>query len=310
MGRDDLSAVWQMHQRSLVFDEVPQTILLEELETELDDVHVVLESDTRAAYVEGELAGYIYTYHLPSEECEERCLLFGTVEPRFRRRGVGTALMRWALARSQDQLLSSGRNLPRFVRLTSLDRVEGVGELCMSVGMNPVRYGEVMLRSLTDLPPLHVPDGVRIVPWPVERNEEILLEKNLSFADHWGSTPTSAALWEQCVSGPGTRVDLSFVAMDENDKIIGHMLNMRFENDDAVLGRSDGWLENLGILSEWRGRGVGGALIIRSLYAFLEAGCTHASLGVDGANPTGAVALYKTLGFETDHRSTTYELSC
>ena len=38
------------------------------------------------------LAGYAYTYHLPSEVREERCYIFGEVSPDLRRRGVGTAL--------------------------------------------------------------------------------------------------------------------------------------------------------------------------------------------------------------------------
>lgn len=94
------------------------------------------------------------------------------------------------------------------------------------------------------------------MPWPADddgdRDEEIRAAKNAAFADHWGSTPTSAHHWVQMVRGPGARRDLSFTALDEHDRVVAHCLNKRFEADDAVTGRRDGWIDNLGTLEEWR----------------------------------------------------------
>jgi len=59
----------------------------------------------------------------------------------------------------------------------------------------------------------------------------------------------------------------------------------------------------------WRGRGVASALVVRSLQAFEAAGLSHAALGVDGDNPTGAAHLYRSLGFEPHRRSVTYEIA-
>ena len=63
------------------------------------------------------------------------------------------------------------------------------------------------------------------------------------------------------------------------------------------------------MLREWRHRGIGSALIERSLRAFAAEGLTHAMLGVDTENQTGAVALYRALGFEPLTQSTTFELA-
>lgn len=306
---DDLPDLCTLHQRAQRHDGVPQVIQLDELEEELDDDHVSLSNDVRLATVDGRLAGYAYTYHLPSELREERCYVFGEVDPDCRRRGVGTALMRWGVTRAEAQLRSSGRTLPKYIRTDSYDFIEGSQRLFASLGMTVVRYTDELLRPLADLPPVTTPVGTRIVPWPDDRDEEIRTAKNEAFADHWGSTPTAAHHWEQMVRGYGARPDLSFIAVDEDDRVIGHCLNKRFDADDELLGRRDAWIDNLGTLRARRGSGVASALIAHSLHAFAAADCTHASISVDSENPTGAAQLYRRLGFEPQQRSITHQIA-
>jgi len=304
----ELPTVCALHQRSQRHDGIPELLQLEQLEEELDDEHVVLATDTRLAVVDGEPVGYVQTFHLPSDVREERCYVFGAVDPVHRGKGLGTALMQWALARGAEQLRSSGRSLPRYLRAEAPDYIESAHRLYARVGMLPIRYGEELLRPLTELPPVPVIEGVRIVPWPADRDEDIRIAKNLSFADHWGSTPTSPHNWENMVHGFGARPDLSVVAVDAQGAIVGHCLNSRYEVEDEVIGRRDAWIANLGTLRECRGRGIASALIAHSLAAFVAAGCTHASIGVDSANPSGAARLYRALGFVPIQRSITHQL--
>jgi mycothiol synthase len=306
---DELPAVCELHRAAQRHDGVPQVLELAELQDELDDEHVVLADDTRLALVHGDPAGYVYTYHLPSEVREERCYVFGEVHPAHRRQGVGTELMRWGLARAEQQLRSSGRALPRFIRADKPEYIEGAHRLFAHVGMQPVRYMEELLRPLTDLPEIPTLDGLRVTPWPEDRDEEIRLEKNAAFEDHWGSTPTSPHHWDQMVHGYGSRPDLSFVVLDDRDRVVAHCMNKRFESDDDLIGRSDGWIDSLGTLREHRGKGIASALVAHSLHAFAAAGLTHASIGVDSENPSGAAQLYRRLGFQPQQRSITYEIA-
>ena len=308
LSAPDLDETCALHNAAYRHDGSPMVMEVEELQEELDDEHVVFATDTMGAEVDGSIVGYAYTYHLPSDVREERCYVFGKVHPQHRRAGIGTALMQWGIRRAGEQLLSSGRSLPAYVRTDVSDSITDAHRVFSALGMTPVRYMDEMLRPLTDLPALTSVEGVRIVPWPDDRDEEIRDEKNVSFEQHWGSTPTSEHHWAQMVRGYGARPDLSFVALDLDDHVIGHCLNKRYPADDELLGRMDAWIDNLGTLPQWRGKGVGSALIAASLHAFAAAGLTHASIGVDSENPSGAAQLYRALGFRTNRSSITQEL--
>lgn len=306
---DDLPTVCDLSQRCQRHDGVEQVIQLDEIEDELDDEHVVLTTDTLAVFAGDDLAAFAYTYHLPSEVKEERCYVFGQVAPEARRRGIGRHLMTWGVARATDQLATSTRTLPRYVRVDHDSAEVGSAALFAAVGMQVVRYTDELRRPIGEpidtLPEL---DGVRVVTWPDDRDEEIRAAKNSAFADHWGSTPTAEHHWQQMVSGANSRRDLSSVALDGAGRVIGHCLVKRFAADDAVTGRREGWIDNLGVVRDWRGRGVATALIAHSIGVMEAEGLTHAVLMVDAENPTGAVSLYTGLGFEPVRRRITHQL--
>lgn len=308
---EDRPGVCDVVAASNTFDGVPQMVTLEEIEQDLDDETVVLATDTRVAVADDTrtIVGYAHTYHMPSDVGAERCYVFGDVHPDWRGRRIGSALLAWGTRRAEEQLRSSGGTRPGYVRVDAYDYCEADHRLYARHGFSPIRYFEELLRPLTDLPPEPgAGAGVRIVPWPADRSEEIRQVKNASFADHWGSTPQPEDRWVTQTTGHGAFPEHSFVALDDTDRIVGLCWNARYPEDDGLVGRSDGWIETLGTLREWRGRGVASALIARSLHSFASAGLTHASIGVDSANPTGASELYRALGFEPRQRSITHQI--
>jgi mycothiol synthase len=307
---DDLEALCALHNRAEAFDGVPRVLELDEMREDIDDERVVLATDVRIALCDGELAGYTYTYHLPSAERLERCHVVGNVDPDHRGVGVGRALVGWGVERATEQLRSSGSCLPKYIRVNSFDFIESAHRLYRRMGFTPVRYFDELLRPLDDLPVPGKVAGVSIVPWPNDRDDEILAVNNTAFADHWGSVPLDAVRWHNAVRGFGARPDLSFVAVDDaTGDVVSYCLNKRYEADDALTGRRDGSIEQLGTLAEWRGRGLASQLVVASLHAFSEAGLTHASIGVDSESPTGAARLYRQLGFEPLHRAIECEIA-
>ena len=98
-----------------------------------------------------------------------------------------------------------------------------------------------------------------------------------------------------------SRLAWSFLALD-GDRVVGVCRNGEFPSDTELTGRKEGWIMNLSTVRSHRKRGIASALIVASLEAFRDAGLTHAALGVDSENPTGAYGLYEALGFRPMHR--------
>lgn len=109
-----------------------------------------------------------------------------------------------------------------------------------------------------------------------------------SFKDHWGHTPRTyeemkASHWD----AEWFRSDLSLVAIAE-EGVVGICIN--------GARHDDGFVEDLGVIPGWRGRGVAEALLRTSFRLFKELGMQRASLNVDSDNSTGAMRLYEKVG--------------
>ena len=96
--------------------------------------------------------------------------------------------------------------------------------------------------------------------------------------------------------GPEMDPSIWCVAWD-GDQVAGVVMNAIFAEENAELGVQRGWLEHVSVRRPWRGRGVAKALCAASFRLLREQGMDEAWLGVDGANPTGALQLYEGLGF-------------
>jgi ribosomal protein S18 acetylase RimI-like enzyme len=84
------------------------------------------------------------------------------------------------------------------------------------------------------------------------------------------------------------------------------VINEINETENAAFNRRRGWLRSVFVRRPWRRRGLGLAIVLRSLQVLRERGMTSAGLGVDADNPTGAVRVYERAGFEVELRSTAY----
>ena len=116
-----------------------------------------------------------------------------------------------------------------------------------------------------------------------------------------------AAAWAHDLAAFGSRLDLSFLALD-GACVVGVCRNAHYPGDEEVTGRRDGWTMAVGVRASHRGRGIASALLAASAHAFRSAGFTHAALGVDRDNPTGAYTLYERLGYRTMTRTIVRQL--
>jgi mycothiol synthase len=296
--------------RAEAYDRVPRILSVDEVREQFADPADDLTLDTRVAVVDGEIVGVVCPAHSPADAGDDRIQVFGMVDPRHRGEGIGRALFAWAVERGRERLLASTHDRPRVLRANAYEWLDANQRLYERFGFRPVRWFEDLVRPLDATPPIGAPAGVTIEPWPKDRDGEILAARNEAFADHWGSTPISDARWTSLVRGHAARPDLSCIASEAaTGAVVGACLNHVYSEDFELVGRREGWIGDLSTVRAWRGRGVASALIATSLAVFAGDGLTHAMIGVDSANPTGAARLYRSLGFEPLYRSVTYQLA-
>lgn len=225
-------------------------------------------------------------------------LVEGWVRPDRRREGIGRALLAWSERHAAD-LAEEGAvpALPAFVHFTILESNPAAIAFARSTGYPMFRHGFLMRRDLsTPIPDRRLPPGIEIRPVEPEHHRRIWDADVEAFLDHHEPRERDEGDFEAAFHGPDVDTSLWRVAW-EGDEVVGSVMNAIFAEENARLGLDIGWLEHVSVRRAWRGRGVASALIVESLRALRERGMQIATLGVDGLNLTGALALYERLGF-------------
>jgi mycothiol synthase len=244
--------------------------------------------------------------HVPGgERTERRAFPFGHVHPAWRRRGVGTALLGWQEARAQERFAAHDDGLPTVIRVSAYDTQADRIALFERSGYSAARYFVEMLRSLSEpLPPAALAEGLEIRPWSDDVDEPARLAHNEAFADHWGSQPVTRHAWDEW-HDEFFVPEASFVAA-AGSRVVGYLSAAVYPHDFESRGRTEGWIEGLGVVRRYRRRGVASALLVAAMEAFRRRDLEHAVIGVDAENPTGAFGLYRRLGFVEEKRSITF----
>lgn len=290
-------------------------------ETDLEDVVRVLEAADRALGLPPEpiREELTWTWHLPTTNLEhdtrilrdaDAVIAYGEaiskhpdeggpldlsvrVHPDYRGAGIGTWLMAWG------ERLASERG-SEGVRAFAADRDASAHDLLRSRGYVHVRSAFTMRKDLeADEDPGTPPAGVRIRRYE-DADERALFEVDqASFAEHWAFRPMSFENFNEELHGEYWDPSLVFLA-EAGEEPVGCVVPFLFE--------TCGYVGILGVLKEWRGRGIGKALLRRSFAELAGRGMREARLSVDTQNVHGAVALYESLGMSVYRRYDIFDI--
>ncbi|AYG02955.1 GNAT family N-acetyltransferase [Gryllotalpicola protaetiae] len=299
---DDATALAGLHSVADAIDHPEWTVPEAELRDRLRRESIDLASDSMAAVTDsGAIVAYGLNVMGPNPETFVRVVLEGAIHPDVRGRGIGRQLLQWQRGRAQQQLAASDLGLPGWILIwQSTDNVTGV-KLAELLGFRPARYSATLARDLaTPIAKRETDAAVRLVPWDSALSLAALDAHRSAFRDHWGSQPASEEMWNEMVTDEFYRADLSFLALPADDAttVAGYALTSVFAHDFERQGYSSSYVNLVGTRREWRGHGVAAALLANVLTASQQAGLEKVVLDVDVENPTGAVGLYESLGFQ------------
>ncbi|SOE01547.1 GNAT family N-acetyltransferase [Blastococcus haudaquaticus] len=245
----------------------------------------------------GDLVAWATVLALPTFRDAFRITLEARVHPAWRNRGIGRALLAWQLERGRELHAERHPGSPAVLAVevyTSMSSLEG---LVRRAGLTQERWYFVMERPLTDLPAVPPVEGVELVAFTWDRDDEIRRAHNAAFTEHHGSAERDEATWQTLFTGQrGFRPELSSLAVADG-AVVAYALAYVFEADTAANGYETVDLGQIGVLPSARGRGLARATIASVLRAAADRKFGRAALQVDSENVTGALALYEGLGF-------------
>jgi mycothiol synthase len=211
----------------------------------------------------------------------ERVHLDGYVHPRFRRRGLGT----W-IVRNGEEL---ARELAEYAVSGTLAADRDANELFEREGWRLVRAFFRMVADLDGAPAPPPPAGLVIRTFEPGDAERFHAAEEEAFADHWDHDREPFEDFRRKeLESPEFDPTLWWLVLDGDEvAATARCVRRRFEM---------GWIGMLGVRRPWRRRGLGELLLRTAFVEFASRGETRVGLGVDAESETGATRLYERVG--------------
>jgi mycothiol synthase len=259
-----------------------------------------LEQNTLITVTEDGTIAAVAMLVFPPGEGDQLALFDGNVHVNYRGRGVGSFLLKWLEAHARQEFSTATSGAPQLMRTSCTEGQADRIALFEQNGFQAMRYSYQMRCSLAEpIPDASLPDGLQWAQWAPELDLPLMHAFNAAFSEHWGLQTMNEATWKEFFTGvPQFRGDLTYLAM-EADRIAGFCVNWVEGGENA----QEGWIEAIGVVPVWRGRGIASALMVKSLQLFQAEGLPRAALDVDAENPTGALRLYEKHGFKVAKES-------
>jgi mycothiol synthase len=228
-------------------------------------------------------------------ECHgEIGIAVGVVRPGRKGRGLGRSLV----ARAEERLGELGAARVHQIALASDPGAPG---LMAAQGYREVRrFYEMAVEQRMPPAEPQLPEELAIETLDTADARAFHDALDDAFRDHWEHHSLGFDdWWGRHSSSPGFDPTLWFLVRD------GGEIAAAVRNDPNRNG--GGWVGALGVRRPWRGRGLGRALLLHTFGEFYRRGTPRVSLGVDAENPTGATALYESVGMTVELEQVVYE---
>ncbi len=220
----------------------------------------------------------------------------GYVHPDAWGRGVGALLI--GALEAETRRRGSSR-----VQTATLLLDERAQELLRGCGYDEIRRFWQMRIDLTEPPsPPMWPAEVSVTTFDVADAAVFHAALDEAFADHWNHTPESFKDFSR-----------EYLQHDAFDPGLCTVVRAGGEIVAGTVCMPErlgvGWVSRLFTVRDWRGRGIGTALLADAFGRFWRSGRQSVGLGVDAQSDTGAERLYERAGMRVQLAAVVFERS-
>ena len=263
-------------------------------------------TDMIFAEVNGDVVGYGRCWWNNQIDGAIAYYFFAHLLPQWRETGIRLAMMRHLKQRLRQIAAAHPVEQKKLFVNWGMQTETHWINLLQAEGHKIVRYGLDMVRpNLENIPHCPPPDGIEIRRGTLAEWRQIWEGAREAFRDHWGMSEWSEENFAAWSKNPTFNPDLWQVAW-AGDEVAGGVLNFIDQKENEMFERQRGYTETIFVRRPWRGQGVAKALIARSFQVLKDAGMTEAALGVDAENLSGALHLYRKMGFAEVKRGMTF----
>jgi mycothiol synthase len=290
-------------------DQEGENYSAEDLAEQLDRPELDLAKDSISLWSGGRMIGYGIAHVKVAVVDVDRVNTEGTVDPEWRRQGLGATLMRWMIHRAGELHAATHPEAPGQVAAGANSSNVGADRMLRNLGFEDERYYFEMRRPLDQpVPDAPLPDGLELRSYDASYDEALREAHFEAFSDHWGWTPPTTEAWRsRSIGARSFRGKQSYYVVD-GGTIAAYVNCFEWEADTEATGVRDLYIGQVGSRRAYRGRGLARAALAKALTEGAQAGYQQASLGVDADNPTGALGLYESLGFTVHSKYVNYQL--
>jgi len=221
----------------------------------------------------------------------------------FRGRGVGRRLVETAIESLKERGMEAIQGWTRERGVSCKSLLEGMGftltrTFCsMRADLKKIPYSIGEHESVVIREMAMSNDDIELVRWL----------HNEAFRDHFNFRPRTAEEYQFWLTHEPWGCDTvgAFIAyLDE--KPVGFVEAGIDTHFIEHKGTKRGWILSTGVLEPNRTKGIGTAMMQHAMEFLKSQGMTDVELGVDAANPTHAIKLYKKIGFKIVHKNLAY----
>ncbi|WP_377890286.1 GNAT family N-acetyltransferase [Alkalihalobacillus sp. R86527] len=169
-------------------------------------------------------------------------------------------------------------------------------------GYELVFLEHVMEHDLTEIPQLESSLPLTFQSWSSSSEEDFYDVYAASFKDRPGFPGWSMEKWIDWISSSSTFLPVRSYLATVHNKAIGFIA----ADADEEFSTEKGFIIQVGVIPEWRRKGIAAQLTCSCLEAFRQDGKRSVVLHVNENNP-GAIGLYEELGFRTVRKRGTFE---